>query len=79
MARRVDPFKMLGISHARQGVEDDNMNVLCMGGRVIGLSSAWDILEAFLAAEFSNAERHRRRLAKIAAFEMESAGKNLAR
>ncbi len=54
---------------ARQGVEDDDMNVLCLGGRAIGLFVASDILEAFLAARFSGAERHRRRLAKVAALE----------
>jgi ribose 5-phosphate isomerase B len=54
---------------ARQGVEDDDMNVLCVGGRVVGLFVAWDLVEAFLAATFSGAERHLRRLAKIAALE----------
>lgn len=57
---------------ARQGVEDDDMNVICLGGRTVGLFVAWDIVEAFLAARFSGAERHRRRLAKVAALEMES-------
>src|ERR1700742_2631485 len=60
---------------ARQGVEDDHMNVICMGGRTIGASAAWDILEAFLAAEFSQAPRHLRRLAKVAAIENERIGK----
>ena len=54
---------------ARQGVEDDHMNIICMGGRTIGPFAAWDILEAFLAAEFSKAPRHLRRLAKVAALE----------
>ena len=54
---------------ARQGVEDDHMNVLCMGGRVVGLEVAWDLVQTFLAAEFSQAERHLRRLAKMAALE----------
>lgn len=54
---------------ARQGVEDDHMNVICMGGRTLGPFAAWDILEAFLAAEFSQAPRHLRRLAKVAALE----------
>lgn len=54
---------------ARQGVEDDHMNVICMGGRVLGSFAAWDILEAFLAAEFSQEPRHLRRLAKVAALE----------
>jgi len=57
---------------ARQGVEDDHMNIICMGGRTIGPSAAWDILEAFLAAEFSQAPRHLRRLGKVASLEQES-------
>ncbi len=51
---------------ARQGVEDDHMNILCMGGRTVGLEVAWDLVEAFLAATYSQAERHLRRLAKVA-------------
>ena len=51
---------------ARQGVEDDHMNILCLGGRVIGPEAAWDLVQAFLAAEFSQAERHLRRLGKVA-------------
>ena len=54
---------------ARQGVEDDDMNVLCLGGRTIGAELAWDLIQAFLAARFSGAERHRRRLGKVAALE----------
>jgi len=54
---------------ARQGVEDDHMNVLCMGGRVVGPEVAWDLVETFLAAEFSQAERHLRRLGKVASLE----------
>jgi ribose 5-phosphate isomerase B len=54
---------------ARQGVEDDHMNVLCLGGRVVGPEVAWDLVETFLAAQFSQAERHLRRLAKVAALE----------
>lgn len=50
---------------ARQGVEDDHMNIICLGGRVIGPESAWDLVQAFLAAEFSQAERHLRRLSKV--------------
>jgi len=52
-----------------QGVEDDNMNVLCLGGRVMGIEVAWDHARAFIASNFSGAERHRRRLAKISQFE----------
>jgi ribose 5-phosphate isomerase B len=54
---------------ARQGVEDDHMNVLCLGGRTIGQAVAWELVQAFLAAEFSLAERHLRRLSKVAALE----------
>ena len=54
---------------ARQGVEDDDMNILCVGGRAVGPSVAWDLVEAFLQARFSGAERHRRRLGKVAALE----------
>lgn len=54
---------------ARQGVEDDSMNVLCLGARVIGPRLAEEIVTVFLAAKFSNAERHKKRLAKIAALE----------
>ena len=41
---------------ARQGVEDDHMNVLCLGGRVMGLANAWDLVETFLSAQYSEAE-----------------------
>ncbi len=54
---------------AHQGVEDDNMNMLCMGGRVIGPALARELVNTFLAAQFSEAERHQRRLAKVAAIE----------
>jgi ribose 5-phosphate isomerase B len=54
---------------ARQGVEDDHMNVVCLGGRTVGPSLAWDVVETFLAAEFSQAERHLRRLGKVASLE----------
>ncbi len=56
---------------ARQGVEDDHMNIICMGGRIIGPFAAWDLLEAFLGAQYGQAERYLRRLAKIAALEPE--------
>ena len=51
---------------AHQGVEDDAMNVLCLGAEVVGPSVAWDLVQTFLAARFSEADRHRRRLAKVA-------------
>jgi ribose 5-phosphate isomerase B len=54
---------------ARQGVEDDHMNILCMGGRTEGVAVAWDLVQTFLAAGFSQAERHLRRLAKVATLE----------
>ena len=54
---------------ARQGVEDDHMNLICMGGRTIGPFAAWEFVETFLASEFSQAERHLRRLAKVASLE----------
>ena len=54
---------------ARQGVEDDHMNILCMGGRTVGSAVAWDLVQTFLAAEFSQAERHLRRLKKVALIE----------
>jgi ribose 5-phosphate isomerase B len=54
---------------ARQGVEDDHMNIICMGGRVMGPMVAWDLVETFLAANFSQAERHLRRLGKVATLE----------
>ena len=54
---------------ARQGVEDDHMNILCMGGRTVGSAVAWDLVQTFLAAEFSQAPRHLRRLGKVASLE----------
>jgi ribose 5-phosphate isomerase B len=54
---------------ARQGVEDDHMNILCMGGRTVGPAVAWDLIQTFLTAKFSQAERHLRRLSKVALLE----------
>jgi RpiB/LacA/LacB family sugar-phosphate isomerase len=58
-----------GICHdcysAHQGVEHDNMNVLIMGARVIGIELAFDLVDVFLDAQFSCEERHLRRLAKV--------------
>ena len=51
---------------AHQGVEDDDMNMICLGGLVVGHALAWELVQTFLAARFSGAERHRRRLAKVA-------------
>ncbi len=50
---------------ARQGVEDDDLNVICLGGLVVGHALAWVLLQTFLDARFSGAERFRRRLAEI--------------
>jgi len=57
---------------ARQGVEDDDMNVVCLGARVIGPALAAEVLRAFLAARFSGAERHVRRLREIQAIEQDA-------
>ena len=54
---------------AHQGVEDDDMNVFCLGGKVIGAALALELIETFLTARFSGASRHRRRLAKVQALE----------
>ena len=50
---------------AHQGVEDDDMNLICLGGRVTGYASAQELVLSFLNAKFSGAERHIRRLRKI--------------
>jgi ribose 5-phosphate isomerase B len=55
----LDPFS------ARQGVEDDHMNVICLGGRIVGTALAWELISSFLQARPSQAERFLRRLAKI--------------
>jgi ribose 5-phosphate isomerase B len=54
---------------AHQGVEDDDMNLLCLGGRVVGFALAQEIIHIFLAAHFVKAERFERRLAKVDAIE----------
>ena len=54
---------------AHQGVEHDDMNLLCLGARVIGIEPAIEIAEVFLKARFSGEERHRRRLGKVLAIE----------
>jgi ribose 5-phosphate isomerase B len=56
---------------AHQGVEDDDMNVMCLGGRVTGHALSWDLVQTFLGARFKGTERFRRRLAKVAALERE--------
>jgi ribose 5-phosphate isomerase B len=54
---------------AHQGVEDDDMNMICLGGRVVGPALAGELVRTFLQAAFGGAERFRRRLAKVAALE----------
>jgi len=54
---------------AHQGVEDDDMNLLCLGGRVVGFALAREIIQNYLAAQYVKAERFERRLAKVAAIE----------
>lgn len=54
---------------AHQGVEDDDLNIICLGGRITGPSVAQEYVEAFLNARFSGAERHARRLQKVIALE----------
>jgi len=56
---------------AAQGVEDDHMNVICIGGRTTGSSVAWDLVDTFLASKFSDAPRHLRRLGKVALLELQ--------
>jgi ribose 5-phosphate isomerase B len=55
---------------AHQGVEDDDMNIMCLGGRVTGYALAWDLVQTFLNAHFKEDKRFIRRLAKVAALEM---------
>ncbi len=57
------------IYSAHQGVEHDNMNILCLGARVVGIELAKDLVAAFLKAGFTGEERHRRRLDKVASIE----------
>ena len=64
---------------AHQGVEDDDMNVFCLGGKVIGSALALELIETFLAAHFSGAERHKRRLAKVRALENQQRWQRQAR
>jgi len=54
---------------ARQGVEDDDLNMICLGGLVVGHALAWELTQTFLAAQFIGEERFRRRLAKVADLE----------
>ncbi len=73
------PGVRAGLCHdhfsAHKGVEDDDMNVLCLGSQVVGPALAWELTQSFLAARFSGAERHRRRLTKVAALENSESSK----
>jgi ribose 5-phosphate isomerase B len=60
---------IVDIFSAHQGVEDDDMNVMCLGGRVTGYELALDLIRAFLGARFPGNERFRRRLQKVAELE----------
>jgi ribose 5-phosphate isomerase B len=66
---------IMDVFSAHQGVEDDDMNVICLGGRVTGFALAWDLLQAFLSARFIGTDRYQRRLDKIAALEKEGTRK----
>jgi ribose 5-phosphate isomerase B len=67
--RNVRAALITDVFSAHQGVEDDDMNVICLGARVIGRALAWDLIQTFLNACFKGAERFRRRLEKVAALE----------
>lgn len=56
---------------AHQGVEDDDMNVMCLGGQVTGYAESWELVQTFLAAHFRGDERFQRRLEKVAALEVQ--------
>ena len=58
--------KKAGLTRHSQGVEDDNLNMICFGGLVVGHALAWELTQTFLAARFNGAERFRRRLDKVA-------------
>jgi ribose 5-phosphate isomerase B len=60
---------VLSRQYSPPGVEHDNMNVLCLGGRIVGLELAKELVSAFLKAEFSGIERYQRRFEKIQAIE----------
>ena len=63
---------------ARQGVEDDDMNVLCLGGRIVGPALSKELMAAFLNARFTGQERHRRRLEKVRALEARAFGSRIS-
>ncbi len=61
---------------AHQGVEDDSMNVICLGARVVGPAICQELVTAFVNARFSGAERHERRLRKVMSFERDERGES---
>jgi ribose 5-phosphate isomerase B len=63
---------------AHQGVEDDHMNIISMGGRTVGPFLAWELVAAFLAASYKQDERYLRRLDKVAALELQAVGHQVA-
>lgn len=67
------PGVRAGVCHdtysAHQGVEHDDMNMLCLGARIVGVGLARELVTAFLKAKFTNEERHSRRLRKVLAIE----------
>ena len=69
IAAKKVPGARAGLCHdtysAHQGVEHDDMNVLCLGARIVGDELAMELVSTFLAARFSGEERHRRRLGKV--------------
>ena len=73
VAANKHPGVRAGLCHdhysAHQGVEHDDMNVLCLGARVVGPALALELVETFLSAKLSSEERHRRRIAKVRAIE----------
>ena len=54
---------------AHQGVEDDNLNIMCLGGLSVGKALAWELVQTFLNARFKGSERFKRRLSKVSALE----------
>ena len=72
VANKVDGVRAALIDEnfsAHQGVEDDDLNMICFGGLLVGHALAWELVQTFLAARFKDAERFRRRLAKVAELE----------
>jgi len=64
---------------AHQGVEDDDLNLICLGGQVLGHALALELVQTFLTARFSGEERHRRRLAQVAELERSAGAESYAR